>query len=152
MTTLGNIEILRNEKIAFFASREVKAKSVIASYDWAMQMSREGKTVISGFQSKLEQDVLHFLLKGTQPIIKVMARRLPRQKLCEEELKAVDDGRLLIVSLNEQPRCTKESASVRNEYIAESASSIIFASLTAESSLFALYEEMKRSDKNIILI
>ena len=64
MTTLGNREILKLEKIAFLSSRKVPPAAVMASYDWATRMCAEGTCVIGGFQSALERDVLKILLKG----------------------------------------------------------------------------------------
>ena len=47
---------------------------VLKCYDWASG-KHEG-CVISGFSSKLEKDVLHFLLKSKCPVILVLARKM----------------------------------------------------------------------------
>jgi len=36
-------------------------------------MREAGRCVISGFHSPIEQDVLHYLLKGKQPVIMALA-------------------------------------------------------------------------------
>ncbi len=53
------------------AGYENDADKGVWGYDWATEMRNQKECVVSGFCSKLEQDVLHFLLKGNQPIIRV---------------------------------------------------------------------------------
>ncbi len=62
MEYLGNKELLTMQKTAFLASGTIPPDVVLRSYDWATG-EHEG-CVVSGFSSKLEQDVLHFLLKS----------------------------------------------------------------------------------------
>lgn len=74
--------------------------------------------MVSGFSSKLEQDVLHFLLKGSQPVILVLARRM--YKAIPEELrKPLAENRLLIISVSTAVRQSKATALMRNRYICE---------------------------------
>jgi hypothetical protein len=73
---LGNPDIWRFPKTAFLCSDKFSASSVLASYDWARQMNRENRCVISGFHSRIEKDVFEILLGGTQPIILALARGL----------------------------------------------------------------------------
>ena len=54
---LGNKELLNMQKTAFLASSTIPLDMVLKCYDWAMA-KHEG-CVISGFSSKMEQDVLH---------------------------------------------------------------------------------------------
>ena len=76
MTTLGNPEILKLEKVAFLSSRKVPPAAVMKCYDWATEMRDQGVCVMGGFQSPLERDVLTLLLQGKQPVIWVLARKL----------------------------------------------------------------------------
>ena len=69
---LGNKELLNMQKTAFLASSTIPLDMVLKCYDWATA-KHEG-CVISGFSSKMEQDVLHFLLKAKCPVILVLAR------------------------------------------------------------------------------
>ena len=73
---LGNQELLQLRKTAFLASSTISSETVLQVYDWATEMRNRGECVVSGFSSKLEQDVIHFLLKGGQPIIIVLARKM----------------------------------------------------------------------------
>jgi len=50
------------------------------------------------FHSKIEKDVLHYLLYGKQPIISALARGL-KEKLELESVKPLEQGTLLIITL-----------------------------------------------------
>src|SRR3990167_4344702 len=95
--TQGSQELLKLHKTAFLCSRKCPADIVLKSYDWAIEQREKGVCVISGFHSKIEKDVLHYLLKGSQPIILALARGL--KKRLEPELKeALDNKRLLLIT------------------------------------------------------
>ncbi len=95
--TLGNAEILKQHKVAFLCSRKCFANIVLKSYDWAIEQREKGICVISGFHSRIEKDVFHFLLKGAQPIILALARGM-RERLEPEIQEALDKNRLLIIA------------------------------------------------------
>ena len=94
---LGNQEILKLHKTAFLCSRKVLASIVLKCYDWAIEQREKGNCVISGFHSQLEKDLLHYLLKGKQPIILALARGL-KEKVETEFQQHIEQGRLLIVT------------------------------------------------------
>jgi len=137
---IGNVELLREEKTAFMAAGDISSDEVLRCYDWATEMRDSGHCVVSGFSSKLERDVLHFLLKGQQPIIMVLARRMYKQ-LPAAWQQAVDNGRLLIIITSNSVRQSRYTAQVRNRYVAELCDKIYFAGITPTSTLFALQQE-----------
>jgi len=137
---IGNVELLREEKTAFMAAGDISSDEVLRCYDWATEMRDSGHCVVSGFSSKLERDVLHFLLKGRQPIIMVLARRMYKQ-LPAAWQQAVDNGRLLIIITSNSVRQSRYTAQVRNRYVAELCDKIYFAGITPTSTLFALQQE-----------
>ena len=82
MEYLGNKALLNAHKTAFLCSRQVGSRAVLRCYDWATDICKEEGVVVSGFQSKIERDVLHFLLRGNKPIItpvrdKDLLRKVP---------------------------------------------------------------------------
>ena len=149
---IGNIELLKLPKSAFLSSRSITPKTVIACYDWATKQRDAGICVISGFHSQIEKDVLHFLLKGKQPIILVLGRSLYKQ-IPEELNKPLNEERLLIVSVVSQStnRQSIETALIRNKYIIENADEVVFGSLDPNGKLYQLYLETKSLNKHIIL-
>ena len=148
----GNIELLQLPKTAFLSSRNISPPSVMACYDWATQQRSAGRCVISGFHSSLEKDVLHFLLKGHQPVIMVLGRSLYKN-MPEEFIKPIEENRLLIVSVVPQTtnRQSVESSMIRNKYIIENADEVVFGSLDLTGNLYPLYEEINENKKHIIL-
>lgn len=147
---LGNQELLKLQKTAFFASSNIATETVLQVYDWATEMRSRGDCVISGFNSKLEQDVLHFLLKGDQPIILVLARRM--YKVIPKELhEALIQKRLLILSVSNVVRQSKNTAMMRNRWICEMANRILFIGVTEQSSLYALKDALNNKQKVITL-
>ena len=146
----GNQELLRMQKTAFLASSNIASETVLRVYDWATEMRSRGECVISGFNSKLEQDVLHFLLKGSQPIILVLARRM--YKVIPKELQeALTQNRLLIVSVSNAARQSKDTAMIRNRWVCETADRILFVGVTEQSSLYALKAAFNNKQKMITL-
>ena len=139
VTYYGNEKLLKVAKTAFLAASNIQPAEVLKCYDWATRMAEEGQCVISGFSSHLERDVLHFLMKGRQPIILVLAREM--YKDIPPELKAMlDERRLLIISISKAVRQSKATALARNRYICEVADKIVFVGVDEKSSLFGLSE------------
>ena len=137
---LGNKELLNMPKTAFLASRTIPPDMVLRCYDW-VTTKHEG-CVVSGFSSKLEQDVLHFLLKAKRPVILVLARRL----YCntpEELREPIEQGRLLLISNTNSPRQTRATAQIRNKYVCNISDKVLIVTANSKSSLAPLLEEFK---------
>ncbi len=152
ITYLGNKDLLDTQKIAFFAPSQIATLSVLKCYDWAIEMFNGGKCIISGFSSRMEKDVLHFLLKGRQPIILVLSRRM-YSVMPQEYIKPLEEGRLLIISTSNETRQSKKNAFRRNCYIAEIVDEIVFPSTPPDnSSLFTIYKMLQEEKKSIRLL
>jgi hypothetical protein len=147
MITSGNHKILEFQKTAFLCSRKIPASAVLKCYDWAIAEREAGQCVISGFHSQLEKDVLHYLLKGKQPIIIALARGL-KQKIEPELQKSFDEGRLLFITAFEKEviRVTEKTAAVRNKMMIEMADSITVGYASAGGNL---EKQLKESTKEI---
>jgi predicted Rossmann fold nucleotide-binding protein DprA/Smf involved in DNA uptake len=122
----GNTELLKLRKTAFLCSRKIPASVVLKCYDWAIEQREKGNCVISGFHSKIEKDVLHYLLAGTQPVIMALARGM-NEKIDTDLKAAVDAGRLLIVTPFESSvkRVTAKTAEKRNRFMFELADEVV---------------------------
>lgn len=150
ITYRGNISILKEPKIAFFCSNKCSADLIIKSYDWAMEMRDKGKCVISGFHTKIEQDVFNFLTKGKQPIIKVPARG-KYKNISKEEQRLIDDGRLLYLFFFDDNVTyqSKETCIERNKRIAEIADEIFIAYAHPGGKLEQLLQYAKSINKTV---
>ncbi len=138
MEYLGNKELLNLSKTAFLASSTIPPDMVMKCYDWAA--SKHEGAIVSGFSSKLEKDVLHFLIKGKQPVLLVLARQMYKQ-IPQELQPLLEENRLLIISVSNSVRQSRATALARNRYICELADKIIMVGVTENSSLFCLKQE-----------
>ena len=151
VATLGNTELLKLNKTAFLCSRKIPAGAVLKCYDWAIEQREKGNCVISGFHSQIEKDVLHYLLKGKQPIILALARGL-KKNVEKEFQQPIEQGRLLIISpfSKEVKRVTEQTAATRNKMMIELANSITVGYASKEGSLEMLLRSIPKEKKQFI--
>lgn len=147
MNYLGNQDILKNKKTAFLCSRKCPSGIILKTLDWAKERKNAGDCVISGFHSQIEKDVFDILLKGTQPIILVLARGLMK-KIPADLLREVEKKRLLIVSPFEERnnRVTQENANMRNKIMIEMADEIFVAYKTEGGNLEKMLFEIQNKE------
>ena len=138
----GNKNIIDCYKVGFLCSRKVPAEIILKTYDWAIVQREKGICVVSGFHSKIEKDVFHYLLKGTQPIIMVLARNL-MQRWPKEINKAVENGRLLIVSplANKPVLITKDTTYIRNKFILDNSDELFIPFHSPDGQISKLLKE-----------
>jgi hypothetical protein len=141
---MGNKAIWDLPKTAFLCSRKVPAAQVLKCYDWAIAMRDVGRCVMLGAHSQLEKDVLHYLLKGTQPVVVVLARGM-KKKLEPELLAEVERGRLLLVSpfTPEVARVTSATAMMRNRFMLEHSQSVVTGHIDPMGQLAQAFAELK---------
>lgn len=147
----GNTDLLKLPKTAFLCSRKVPASVVLKCYDWAIEQREKGNCVISGFHSQIEKDVLHYLLKGKQPIILALARGL-KDKLEPEFEKPIDEGRLLIITPFDKnvKRVTEETAQNRNELMLSLADQITIGFASEGGKLEELIKGIEKPINRIV--
>ena len=135
---IGERGLLEGELTAFLAPGRVELLSVLPTLDWAASMSREGRTVVSGFSSRLERDVWDVLARGHSPIVKVVVTS--RYKVVPTVYRPLlEQGRLLLVCLGWGARLDRRLAARRNAYVARLAGEVVFPSMHEGSSLWPLY-------------
>lgn len=142
---LGNMDLLTLRKMGFLASRKVNPTSVIPTINWANEVSRDPNiTIVSGFQSTLEREVLDIALKGTCGIIYVLNRSLYRQ-IPPNLRPAFDSNRILFISLTSEKTThpSAANANIRNHHITDIADTLVFASVDEASSLHQLTQTDK---------
>ncbi len=142
MGTLGNSSLLDRMKIGYFASSKISSLSVLPTLDWAAEMaSRQDVAIVSGFHSKMEREVLDFLLRGKCGIVCVLARSIYK-KIPKKYREAYNAGRVLFMApVNTSAnRASRHLCQQRNEYVASLSDQLVFSSLTPDSSLYELME------------
>ncbi|MEW6375790.1 MAG: DNA-processing protein DprA [Thermodesulfobacteriota bacterium] len=146
---LGNLELLKGKKLAFFCSVKSPGNLILKAHDLAQRLKEEGITVISGFHSPIEKECLKILLRGTQPIIICPARSLKGMRLRGEYKKPLEEGRLLLLSpfKENQRRNTVETAMERNRFVAALADAVFVAHASPNSKMEKFCREVLKLDK-----
>lgn len=101
MNYIGNKKLLDNKMASFLCSDACDEKTLNKIAAWADKFKDNDKvTILSGFQSSGERLVLEKILSGKANAVMLLARCM--FLTCPEEyVKAVNEGRLLIVSVTD---------------------------------------------------
>lgn len=124
--SLGNENLLQKSKTAFLCSNISSDITLNASREWAVSQTQKGNCIISGFQSKIERQVLDNILENGGYAIMVLATAI--FKTCPQKYKtALDENRLLILSFFDQDevKVTRQNAEIRNRKVIELADNIV---------------------------
>ncbi|HWP91527.1 MAG TPA: DNA-processing protein DprA [Thermodesulfobacteriota bacterium] len=126
---LGNLDILRQKKLALFCSVKCPGSLILKTYDLAQSLRQAGISVIGGFHSPIERECLSILLRGTEPIVICPARDIEGMRMPRQYKQPLMEGRLLFLSpfTKSQHRATVQTATYRNLFVAALASSIFIA-------------------------
>jgi len=81
ITGLGNLDNLKEKKLAFFCSVKCPGHLVLKVYDLSQSLKQARATVIGGFHSPIERECLAILLRGKQPIIICPARSIKGMRM-----------------------------------------------------------------------
>jgi predicted Rossmann fold nucleotide-binding protein DprA/Smf involved in DNA uptake len=135
---------LSSAMTAFLCSKETPGATILKAFDQVAAWRDAGRCVISGFHSPLEQQCLDILLRGKQPIVMALARGLGALRLPAAQRKALDDGRLTIISPfpETDKRATADLARQRNRFVAALADEVVFAFVSPGGSLALLVGEL----------
>lgn len=90
--TLGNVDILKQKKLALFCSVKCPGNLILQTYDLAQKLRDNGITVISEFRSPIEKECLNILLRGPQPVIICPARSLQNMRIPAAHKKVLLEG------------------------------------------------------------
>lgn len=144
ITVVGSSAPLSSPMTAFLCSKETPGATILKAFDQAAAWRDADRCVISGFHSPLEQQCLDILLRGEQPIVMALARGISALRLPTSERKALDDGRLTIISPfpATEKRATADLARQRNRFIAALSNEVIFAYIAPSGSLSLLADEL----------
>ena len=147
----GNKALLDRKLTAFLSSRTIATDKVMACYDWAASLNAETDCVVSGFQSPIELDVLHFLIKNKIPVVVVLARAMYVQ-IPDNLKEAFDDERALFVSISNNSRVNKTTAMTRNKYVVNISEDVFFGMFSESSSLYEVYQYAIDNNKTLITV
>lgn len=142
---VGNASLLEQPLTAFFASRQCPGVAIRSAMAWAVEQARCKKPVVSGFHSPLEQSVLEVMLAAGAPCVIVIARKLELAHLPPIWLRAVQDGMVAVISMDDTTRrLTTELAARRNDWVADHANRIVVAHASLGGGLQRQISHWKR--------
>jgi predicted Rossmann fold nucleotide-binding protein DprA/Smf involved in DNA uptake len=144
LTIIGPAAPLSGPLTALLCSKQAPGATILKAFDQAAAWRDSGRCVIGGFHSPLERQCLDILLRGKQPVVMVLARGLGVLRLPAMQRKALEDGRLTIVSpfpVTEK-RVTADLARQRNRFVAALADEVVFAYIAPGGSLSKLSDEV----------
>lgn len=123
---LGNRELLRKHKSAFFASRGMPENNWSAIKQWADTLSPETDCIICGAHSPVEKQLVGYILAKRIPFIWMTAEYMP-DGWPDEWLVAARQQRFLAVSYCDESvhYVSAASAYARNGWIATMADQIV---------------------------
>jgi len=149
--TIGDLDILDNNLLGFFCSVKCPGDIILKTYDLARSFRDAGVTVISGFHSPIEKDFLEILLRGSQPIVICPARGILRIRGPSIWKKAVDDGRLLLLSPFDEKHkwMTVSLAEQRNHFVIQLGKEHFILYATPENKTESLCREVIDSGKKV---
>jgi predicted Rossmann fold nucleotide-binding protein DprA/Smf involved in DNA uptake len=154
LTTLGNVDILRQQKLALFCSVKCPGSIILQTYELARALRDAGVTVISGFHSPMEKECLSLLLRGTQPVIICPARSLEKMRIPAEWKVPLTEGRLLLLSLftGNSHRPTAGLAQKRNEFVVRFATTVFVAHASPGSKTERFCHEVLSWGKSLLTL
>ena len=144
LTAMGNVELLSRQKLAIFCSAKCPGSIILKTYDLARELREQNATVISGFHSPIEREVLNVLLRGEGFIILCPARGIEKMRIQREYRQPLDEGRLLLLSPFPEKvrRPTADTALFRNRLVAALAEKILIAYADPGSKTEAFANEL----------
>ncbi len=150
-TLLGDSALLKAQKLGLICSRKCSGYLILKTYDFARLVRGCGFAIVSGFHSPIEKDCLSILLRGSDPIIIVQAHRLSTSRLPVNWQKAIDAGRLLLVSpfQEKDKRVTTELATERNRFVAAISDDVLIPYAASGSKTEALFRNLIASGKRV---
>jgi predicted Rossmann fold nucleotide-binding protein DprA/Smf involved in DNA uptake len=148
---IGNESLLGRGKLALVCSRKCPGDVILQTYDFARLVRSCGVAVVSGFHSPIEKDCLPILLWGPGPVIIVQGHRLSVSRLPSEWQKAIEAGRLLLLSpfTQKDKRVTAELAAERNRFAATISDEALVPYAAAGSKTEALALDLLKSGKRV---
>lgn len=147
---LGDAQILESETTAFFCSTQCSGAAILRSFETARRWRDQKQTIIGGFHSPIEKEVFQILLKGNGKIVVCPARSLEKMCLPADWENALAQNRLLILStLTEKPRQSRDLAIQRNRFVAHLADRILVAHHAPGGSTEKLVTELAATGKAV---
>jgi len=148
---LGDVSLFRKPKVGLLCSQQCAGDIILQVYDFARLVQGSERAIVSGFHSPIENDCLPILLRGAAPIIIIQGHRLSTSRLLRGWQKAIDAGRLLLLSpfTEKDKRVTADLATKRNRFVATISDEVLIPYAAPGSKTETLALELLSSGKRV---
>jgi predicted Rossmann fold nucleotide-binding protein DprA/Smf involved in DNA uptake len=138
--------------LAFFSSAKAPASAMLSAHDLAQRLRSGRATIIGGFHSPVEDEMLTVLLRGPAPVILCPARSLAGMRLKPAWREPLAAGRLLLLSAfpDNVRRATAATALARNRFVAAVADQVCIVHAEPGSRTEQLAREAQGWGKNVV--
>ncbi len=138
--------------LAFFCSNSCPGDIILKAQDWANERSPQSTTVMGGFHTSVEKEVLRLLIRNSAPVVYVLARSMEGWRKPRDIAKAMDQGGLVAVSPFDakQNRTTAKTAAIRNEFIVSKVDEVLIAHASSSGKTEALAQSVIDQGKKLL--
>lgn len=145
LRTVGNPALLDEPLLGLLASRDCPGRVLLDTLELVPQWVSEGRVILSGFHSPLEQQVLRSVLRRNGRVVKVLARGMGEYHPPAQEREPLTNGTMLVVTAHPDRvlRTTRETALARNRLVLALATELILPHVAPASGLARLLRECK---------
>ncbi len=95
---VGNPALLAGPLLGLLASRDCPGRILLDTLELVPPWLRDGRVILSGFHSPLEQQVLRSVLRRNGCVVKILARGMQEYHPPEAERAPLTNGTLLVVT------------------------------------------------------
>jgi len=148
---LGDQSLVGRRKLALICSQKCPGDVILKTYDFARLVGDSAIAIVSGFHSPIEKDCLPIVLRGPSFVIIVQAHRLSTSRLPRDWQRAIDTGRLLLLSpfTEKHKRVTAALAAERNRFVAAISDEVLIPYAAPGSKTEALALDLLKSGKRV---
>ena len=154
VTIQGNPALLDGPLLGFFCSVRSPGDAILKTYDLARTLRSVNVTIIGGFHSPMEKELLDLFLRGTARAVVCPARGLGNMRIPKGWKKPIAEGRLLLLSFFDDRirRPTLSIANTRNNYIATLSDRLLIAYAEKGSKTEQLCKDALASGKPVFTL
>jgi len=144
----GNIEFLKEKKIAIFTSQKIPLSIIPTAEDFILTLLHIPYTFISGWHSPFERVIFKKLLKKKKEVILFSSKGIRNFKFFNYTEEAYQENKLLVCStLWEKDKVTLNNSLKRNKIISEMADYNLFIFINKGRNLEKLFFELINQGK-----
>ena len=127
LTAIGDLDLLRRRMIGLFCSMKCPGGLILRAHDLAQNLRRPDLTVLSGFHTPVEREVLEIFLRERQPVTVCPARSIEDMRIRKEYLEPLQEGRLMLLSPfpEKRRRIDADASVVRNRVVVALADEVL---------------------------